>query len=165
MRGDARSAGLAVLLLCCAAPGLGGQSVVSGVVRSGGGVVGGAAVYLVALGEAGAPIVGGSTTIDQVHLSFVPNVAVVPPGTEVSFLNSDDVLHNVFGPGLSGVDGFDLGTYPRNDSRSWVFEQEGLHIVLCHIHPEMAAFIIVAGTQHRAYTASDGSFAIEKNEW
>lgn len=134
------------------------QTTVSGTVHNGGRGMPDAAVYLVPLGDTTPVEAGPATTIDQIHLSFSPRTLVIAPGTEVSFLNSDQVLHNVFGPGLGGMDAFDLGTYPQGAHRSYAFEQAGLHIVLCHIHPEMAAYVIVAPTRHSALTAVDGSF-------
>ena len=160
MRADTRGLGIAWTLMFAVGQAAAGQSALSGLVRNGGGAVDNAAVYLIPLDGQAHVAADQRTTIDQVHLNFVPNVAVISPGSEVSFMNSDEVLHNVFGPGLGGVDGFDLGTYPRNAQRSWTFEQEGLHVVLCHIHPEMAAFIIVADTPHKTLTASDGSFTL-----
>lgn len=132
-----------------------------GVVRNGGASVANAAVYLESLSPAGPVDPDSRKTIDQTHLSFVPRVLVVAPGTEVEFLNSDDVLHNVFGPGFTGVESFDLGTYPRGTVRRWPFRDEGLHVILCHIHPEMAAFIIVAPTRHKTLTTPDGGFALD----
>ena len=137
------------------------QATVSGLVRNGGSAIGEAAVYMTPLDTEAASDPRALTTIDQIHLKFVPRVAIVTPGTEIAFLNSDDVLHNVFGPGLGGTDQFDLGTYPRGDARSWVFREHGLHVVLCHIHPEMAAYVIVAPTPFTALSEPDGSFRID----
>jgi len=139
------------------------QSVVSGTVRNGGSAMAAAAVFLVPLDLAVEPVQPPQEriTIDQVHLTFVPNVLVVVPGTEVSFLNSDGVLHNVFAPRLSDTPEFDLGTYAREARRSWVFESPGVHIILCHIHPEMAAYVLVVPTHLHALTGADGTFEIE----
>jgi hypothetical protein len=70
-------------------------------------------------------------------------------------------MHNVFGPGTRGGDAFDLGTYPVGEYATWTFEREGLHIVLCHIHPEMVAYVIVSRAPFHAVTAGDGTFEIE----
>lgn len=162
MRPDAlRALAIATLAVVVVADGLIGQSTVTGVVRNNGSVIGGAAVYLVPLNELAPLPPDAPRTVDQVHLKFVPSVVVVAPGTEVAFLNSDGVLHNVFGPGLGGVDAFDLGTYDRNEERTWVFVQEGLHVVLCHIHPEMAAYVIVTPTAFKALSDANGHFVIE----
>lgn len=153
---------LAVLALALSVKFGVGQSVaVSGSARNGGLPIGNAAIFLVPLSDTLSVSSDEPTTIDQVHLTFVPNVAVVTPGTEVVFVNSDGVLHNVFGPGFGGQDDFDLGTYDREERRGHRFQGEGLHIVLCHIHPEMAAYVIVASTVLRTLSDSNGDFVIE----
>jgi len=77
----------------------------------------------------------------------------------VEFRNSDPVFHNVFSPGGSG-ERFDLGRYPQNDSRSYTFKTHGAHVILCHIHPEMVAYVIVAPTPHFAIADGTGRFRI-----
>ncbi|MDH3272104.1 MAG: carboxypeptidase regulatory-like domain-containing protein [Gemmatimonadota bacterium] len=136
------------------------QGEVTGAIRNGGQGLEGAAVYLLPEGGVGEPLPRQPVTIDQVHLKFVPDVVVVVPGTSVSFLNSDGVLHNVFGPGQAGQGAFDLGTYDRNDWRERIFRDAGLHVVLCHIHPEMAAYVIVTPTPYTATTGPSGRFTI-----
>lgn len=98
--------------------------------------------------------------IDQTHLHFVPGVVVVRPGSTVEFLNSDPILHNVFSPGWSGEE-FDLGTYPSGTSRSHTFTEPGSHVILCHVHPEMAAYVVVVDTPHHGVTDGRGRFRIE----
>jgi plastocyanin len=100
--------------------------------------------------------------IDQVHLRFVPDVVVVSPGSEVRFLNSDPLMHNVFGPGIRDGAVFDLGTYPQGLYGSWTFQREGLHYVLCHIHPEMVAYVVVTESPFHAVTNGDGTFSIDE---
>lgn len=41
---------------------------------------------------------GEPVVMDQRTMTFVPKVLAVLVGTQVDFLNSDDVLHNVFSP-------------------------------------------------------------------
>ena len=135
---------------------------VTGRVVNGGRGLEAAAVYLIPLDRAASERgPEDSVVVDQVHLTFTPGVSIVAPGTEVSFLNSDDVLHNVFGPARGGREGFDLGTYARGERRSQVFDDEGLNVVLCHVHPEMAMYVIVADTPYRALSEADGSFRID----
>jgi len=99
--------------------------------------------------------------IDQTHLRFVPGVVVVRPGSTVEFLNSDPILHNVFSPGWTGEE-FDLGTYPSGTSRSHTFTEPGPHVILCHVHPEMAAYVVVVDTPHHGVTDGEGRFRIEE---
>jgi plastocyanin len=137
------------------------QIVLEGRVVNGGEAIQEAAVYLVPVGAEQSFVADEPMVIDQVHLSFTPAVAIVRPGTELVFSNSDDVLHNVFGPSDGEWAGFDLGTYPQDESRSHVFQRPGLNVVLCHVHPEMAMFVIVVPTTYRALSGPDGSFSLE----
>jgi len=120
-----------------------------------------AAITLERLDRAGppaAPLEG--VVIDQIHLSFLPRVAVVTPGTQIRFLNSDPLPHNVFGPD-GRRESFDLGTYPEGDWAVHTFLAEGVHVVLCHIHPEMAAYVLVSSAPFRAVSDAQGGFAMD----
>ena len=153
---------VAAVLLPVASPAWGQAVSVTGTVGNGGTPLSWAAVTLEPLDGAetsASPMVHAE--IDQAHLRFVPRVLIVTPGTEVRFLNSDPLMHNVFGPGMRGGDTFDLGSYAIGDSESRVFENEGVHTVLCHIHPEMVAYVVVSTAPYRAVTAADGSFALD----
>ncbi len=97
--------------------------------------------------------------LDQRGLDFVPHVLVVPVGTTVRFRNSDTVLHNIFAPGLGG-EAFDLGTWPTGEERAHRFLRTGVTTLLCNVHPEMEAFIVVVPTPWYARTDADGRFRI-----
>src|SRR5687768_7242761 len=60
-----------------------------------------------------------TATIDQKNRRFDPDLLVVPVGSTVSFPNLDAIFHNVFS--LSGPKSFDLGNYPRNETRTVTF--------------------------------------------
>ena len=140
---------------------LGQGSTVAGSVVNGGVPLSEAAVYLIPLDREAQPQPPlQDAVIDQVHLRFVPKVLVVPPGTEVRFVNSDPLPHNVFGPGRRPLQ-FDLGTYPQGSFQFHRFDEEGVHVVLCHIHPEMAAYVVVADAEHRGTTSGDGRFSLD----
>ena len=70
--------------------------------------------------------------------TFVPRVLAVGVGTRVEFPNEDPIYHNVFS--LSKARRFDLGKYPRGQSRSLVFARAGLVNVYCDIHADMEGF-------------------------
>ncbi len=134
---------------------------ISGTVSVPGGRVSDAVVYLVSERNHDVALQGKRhPLIDQVNLRFSPSVIVVLPGTAVEFRNSDPVFHNVFSPGGSG-ERFDLGRYPRNDSRSHTFKAHGAHVILCHIHPEMVAYVVVAPTPYFAIVDGTGRFRID----
>ncbi|MEK7408961.1 MAG: carboxypeptidase regulatory-like domain-containing protein [Acidobacteriota bacterium] len=97
--------------------------------------------------------------LDQVNLTFVPRVLPVLAGTTVGFPNSDEVRHNVFSP--SPPKRFNLGTYPRGVSRAVTFDKPGEVALLCNVHAEMSAYVIVVETPYFAVSRKDGSFEIK----
>jgi len=96
--------------------------------------------------------------LDQINLTFVPHVLPVLVGTTVAFPNSDEVRHNVFSP--SPAKRFNLGTYPRGVTRTVTFDRPGEVVLLCNVHTEMSAYVIVVETPYFAVTSKDGSFRI-----
>lgn len=96
--------------------------------------------------------------MDQVNLTFQPHVLPVLKGTRVAFPNSDEVRHNVFSP--SRAKRFNLGTYPKGMVKHVVFDQTGEVALLCNVHAEMSAYIVVTDTPHFAVTDKDGHFEI-----
>lgn len=120
----------------------------------------GAVVYIVPETNQTYALPTDNPVIDQMNLRFVPRVRVVLPGTTVEFRNSDPILHNIFNPGNPG-EGFDLGTYPRNDRRTRTFTTLGAHVILCHIHPEMAAYVVVVPTPYHSIVDAIGRFRID----
>ncbi|HEX4936138.1 MAG TPA: plastocyanin/azurin family copper-binding protein [Gemmatimonadaceae bacterium] len=149
---------LVLVLLLAVAPPLPAQGRVTGLVRGREGVIADAAVFLVPV-EREAATRPASDRIDQVDLQFVPRAVVVSPGSTVGFPNSDAVMHNVFHPGR-GTAGFDLGTYPRDDTRTFTFSDPGIYVMLCHVHPEMVGYVYVVPSPYRAVTDEEGAFTI-----
>jgi len=66
----------------------------------------------------------------------------VKAGDTVSFRNDDPHFHNIFS--LSDTQSFDLGSYPKGESRKVTFAKEGEVDVECAIHPNMKMTIKVA---------------------
>ena len=106
--------------------------------------------------ESPAPV---RATLDQRNESFVPYVLAVTVGSTVDFPNSDRTYHNVFS--LSKPRRFDLGRYPRGESRSVRFDRPGVVRVFCEIHSQMSAWILVFAHRYFATTDADGRFRIE----
>jgi plastocyanin len=104
-----------------------------------------------------------SFVVDQKGLLFIPHVMVVPVGSTVDFLNSDNVQHNVFWGAISGNKklGKNLGTWPKGEKRSFKFENPGVVALLCNVHPEMSAYVIVVPTSYYATTNASGEYTIE----
>ena len=98
--------------------------------------------------------------MDQKKLVFSPHVMPVVAGTTVDFLNSDDVLHNVFCPDKCCK--FDLGSYGKGVRKSEMFDKAGTQsVILCNVHPEMEAYIVVLQNPYFDLTDKEGNFRIE----
>ncbi|HEU5303128.1 MAG TPA: hypothetical protein VFU40_00665 [Gemmatimonadales bacterium] len=121
---------------------------------------GDAVVYLVPLDSTAAQPASERQTIDQRNLRFIPRVLTTSPGSMVEFLNSDALLHNVFSPPGIGA-AFDLGVYSMAERRARVFDSAGAYVILCHIHPEMLAYVVVAPSRYRAVSDREGNFRLD----
>ncbi len=95
--------------------------------------------------------------MDQKGMQFIPYLLPVVAGTTVDFLNSDNVAHNVFSP---DGESYNLGTWPKGETRSYTFKKAGVYTQLCSIHPEMEAFIVVLQNPFAAVADKDGNFKI-----
>jgi plastocyanin len=101
--------------------------------------------------------------MDQKGLLFIPHLLVVPVGSTVEFLNSDSVQHNVFWPAISGNKKLthNLGTWPRGEKRTFKFDNPGVVPLLCNVHPEMSAYVVVVPTPYFATTDANGDYTIQ----
>jgi plastocyanin len=97
--------------------------------------------------------------IDQRAETFVPHVLAIMVGTTVEFLNSDRTYHNVFS--LSRTRSFDLGRYPRGQSKFVRFDRPGIVRVFCEIHSHMSAFILVFSHRFFAVADAEGRYRID----
>lgn len=97
--------------------------------------------------------------VDQMSLVFVPHVLAVQKGTTVDFPNNDEVRHNVFSP-PDCCNQFNLGTYDIGVSKPVTFKESCEVPLLCNVHAEMSAFVVVLDNPYFAVTAKDGSFTI-----
>lgn len=97
-------------------------------------------------------------TLEQKDRRFVPDLLVVPAGSTISFPNQDPIFHNVFS--LSKAKTFDLGYYPKDQSRKVVVSEPGIVFVNCHLHPNMAASIVVTPNGWATRAGRDGHFNI-----
>lgn len=89
--------------------------------------------------------------IDQRELKFIPRVLPVLAGTTVDFPNNDKTFHNVFS--ASEAKKFDLGLYPSGEKRSVTFDKPGVVKILCNVHPNMEAYVVVK--EHPFFSAAD----------
>ena len=97
--------------------------------------------------------------IVQENETFVPRVVAITRGSTVDFPNADPFFHDVFSLSRSGT--FDLGSYPRGQTKSQQFRRAGLIKVYCHIHSHMSASIMVFDHPFFTIPRADGTFVID----
>lgn len=73
--------------------------------------------------------------VGQKDKQFTKKNVTIKSGDSVKFTNQDPFFHNVFS--LSDLKTFDLGSYPKGQSKSVTFEKKGTYDIECAIHPNM----------------------------
>ena len=96
--------------------------------------------------------------MDQREMKFVPRVLAVRAGTTVEFPNNDKTWHNVYS--ASETKNFNLGLYAPKQSRNTVFDKPGVVKILCNVHPQMEAFIVVKPHPFFAVTEKSGNYQV-----
>ena len=99
-----------------------------------------------------------SWSMDQKGMEFRPRLLTVTAGDTVKFLNNDGVDHNVYSP---DQEAYNLGMFPKGQSRDRVFAKPGVYSQLCSVHPEMLAYVFVGQNPYSAAVKPDGSFKID----
>jgi plastocyanin len=110
-------------------------------------------VYLVGKNLPSSPAIAA---IEQRDRRFAPDLVVVPAGSTVSFPNRDVIFHNVFS--LSKAKVFDLGNYPKDQSRLVTFSLPGIVFVNCRLHSNMTATIVVTPNGYATRASEAGKF-------
>jgi plastocyanin len=104
---------------------------------------------------------GRKIIMDQKDLRFYPMLLPVLVGSTVTFLNNDNVMHNVFSPDKC-PDSFNLGTWPKGQSKTHTFTKANCFIrILCNVHPDMQAWIVVLQNPYFVKTDSLGGYEIK----
>lgn len=96
--------------------------------------------------------------MDQVGLTFDPELLFVRTGQPVEFRNNDDTLHNVNVKHEETREQAFNVAIPTGGSYQHTFPRDGFYRVGCDIHPAMAASIFAAATPYAALADADGSF-------
>jgi plastocyanin len=115
-------------------------------------------LYLEGAGPADDDSPNPSPQVQQIDRRFLPDLVVIPVGSAVSFPNMDPIFHNIYS--LSRPKTFDLGSYDKGTTRKVVFPKSGIVDVYCHLHPDMAATIIVTPNRWFARADRSGKFRI-----
>lgn len=106
-----------------------------------------------------APAAAGKGTIQHKNKTFLPHVIAVPAGSTITFPNDDPIFHNAFS--LSPPEPFDMGLYRAGSAKERAFGKPGVYHVFCNIHPQMAAFLVVAPTPYVTVAGQDGSWRLD----
>ena len=96
--------------------------------------------------------------ITQKGAVFSPRILPGAAGTTVEWPNDDDIFHNVFS--ISEAKEFDLGLYKHPERRSVTFDRPGRVDILCSIHTQMSAVVLVLENPFFAKSDEQGRYAI-----
>jgi plastocyanin len=94
--------------------------------------------------------------VDQVDLTFVPDVIVLPVGSTISFPNSDAVSHQVYS--FSSARRFQLPLYRGKPYPPVTFDQPGVVTLGCNIHDNMLAYVVVTDAPFFGRTDAQGEW-------
>ena len=130
-------------------------------------------VYLEKVGDNDFPISIKEIRMDQKGLVFIPHVIAIQKGTNVEFLNNDNDKHNVYFVNDKSGKTKDLGTWQPGESRDYKFAKSldehheivkkagengapDTMIVLCKLHLEMAAYVVLLDNPFFTMASIDG---------
>jgi plastocyanin len=98
-----------------------------------------------------------AAVLDQIDRQFVPNVLVIPVGSQVVFPNSDSVSHQVYS--FSAAKKFQLPLYRGKPYPPVLFDREGVITLGCNIHDQMRAYVYVVEAQYFGRTDASGAWS------
>jgi hypothetical protein len=104
---------------------------------------------------------GETPIMDQVSLTFTPDVLLVRTGHPVEFRNSDDTLHNVHVGNVETKEPSFNVAIPTGEAYKYTFGKDGFYHVGCDIHPAMSAEILSVSTPYAARADTAGRFVLE----
>lgn len=102
---------------------------------------------------------GSNVVFDQKDCEFIPHILVIPAGTKVDILNSDDVLHNVHTYAIKNSPINIAVLYGSRVCKKFMFPE--IMRVKCDVHKWMSAYIIVKDNPYFAVTDENGNFKID----
>ncbi|MBI5366240.1 MAG: hypothetical protein HZA54_04320 [Planctomycetes bacterium] len=110
------------------------------------------------LGSAPAAPDAPSATLDQKDITFIPHVLPIVAGTAVEFKNTDACMHNIHAESDSNPP-FNLGLIPGKHSQR-VFAAAEVVEILCNVHAEMRAWIVILPNRYFVQPAANGEFRL-----
>ena len=103
-------------------------------------------------------------SLDQVSLTFIPNVLYVRTGVPAEFWNSDEVLHNVRIMNRTTKEGEFNVSVPTDQVYRHTFKTPGLYDVTCDVHPAMMSLLVASAGPYMLEAGSSGAFTFENVE-
>ena len=102
---------------------------------------------------------GGTPAIDQKGCVFVPHVSMIPQGSSIELLNSDDVMHNLHSWSMKNT-AFNEGVAAHGNI-SKTFEFPETVKVTCDVHKWMTSWLIVQANPYYVLTDANGNYKLE----
>ena len=152
-----RACAVITSLLACASLAQAGPLVVTASQHDGKALAG-AVVTVEAESPALPPSPPAHATMDQVNLTFVPDVLVVPVHSTVQFPNSDVIGHQVYS--FSSARRFQLPLYRGKPYPPVTFDEAGVVTLGCNIHDNMLAYVVVTKAPWFGRTDASGKWAV-----
>src|ERR1700733_11229322 len=116
------------------------------------------AVVTVSAAATRAPVAPVDAILDQINLTFVPDIIVLPVGSTVEFPNSDSVSHQIYS--FSPTKRFQLPLYHGKPYPPVHFDQAGVVTLGCNIHDRMVGYIYVTDATYFGRTDAHGVWTV-----
>jgi plastocyanin len=97
--------------------------------------------------------------LDEMWISFVPKVQVVPVGTMLLLGNQDDESHTIHA-WLGGETLFNLASVPQGREQAVKLTEPGVVTLTCDLHQEMRGLIVVSHVPYWGVSDRDGTFTV-----
>lgn len=105
------------------------------------------------------PLNSAAKTVSQHNRTFSPSFMVVTVGQTINMLNDDTIAHNVFSQSPAKI--FNLGIYPKGQSKAVKFDKTGVIDLRCTIHSNMRGVVVVVPNTFFSQPIANGSFSIK----
>ncbi len=102
---------------------------------------------------------GGTPSLDQKGCVFIPHVSMIPQGSSIELLNSDDVMHNLHSWSMKNT-AFNEGVAAHGNI-SKTFEFPETVKVTCDVHKWMTSWLIVQANPYYVLTDANGNYKLE----
>jgi plastocyanin len=99
-----------------------------------------------------------NASIVNKQMNFAPYLSVITVGGKVTFGNNDPFPHNIFTP---DHEKWDLGQLDQHGAKAKTFAKAGAYTLLCNLHPNMKAYVLVIGSSYFAKSDGKGNFTIK----